>query len=215
MNALVVFGRSPDTGSGKSRLRPLLGSGRVDLLYSAFLEDILGWELPPATTIFVALTAEPNGLTRMAPDATFLVQPAEAFGDRISAAVDSVFAAGAARAVIVGTDSPTLPAVTLAACFDRLSEHRATLVPAADGGWVAMGVDAALDGSLAGVTWSSAQTCDATRAALHRAGRSPLLLDPWYDVDDAAGLARLRREVRSETGSARAPRTARVLALSP
>lgn len=215
MNALVIFGRSPDTGAGKSRLRSLLGSGRVDGLYAAFLEDILGWELPPAIAVFAALTGPPNGLSRAAPHATFLEQPAEPFGGRISAALDYVFAAGARRAVIVGTDAPTLPATILAACFDNLAEHRATLVPAADGGWVALGVDAPLNGALAGVTWSSAQTCEATRGALCRAGRSPLLLDPWYDVDDAAGLARLRREMLSETGSARAPHTARVLAWSP
>ncbi|MEO8898215.1 MAG: DUF2064 domain-containing protein, partial [Candidatus Dormibacter sp.] len=184
-------------------------------LYVAFLEDILGWDLPPATAVFAALTGPPNDLSRTAPHATFLEQPAGPFGDRISEALDYVFAAGAQRAVIVGTDAPTLPATILAACFDNLAEHRATLVPAADGGWVALGVDAPLNGSLANVTWSSAQTCEATRAALLRAGRSPLILDPWYDVDDAPGLARLRREVLSRTGSARAPRTARVLAVSP
>ncbi len=215
MNALVVFGRSPDSGSGKSRLRTKLGSGRVDALYGAFLADVLGWELPPATAVYAVLTGQPNGLSRTAPHATFVVQPAEEFGDRISAALDHVFAAGAARAVIVGTDAPTLPAATVAACFGNLSTHRATLVPAADGGWVALGVDAPLDGALAGVAWSSPQTCEATRAALLRAGRSPLLLDPWYDVDDAAGLARLRRELRSGTGTARAPRTASLLAQPP
>ncbi|MEO8899641.1 MAG: DUF2064 domain-containing protein [Candidatus Dormibacter sp.] len=212
MNALVIFGRSPDIGAGKSRLRTLLGSGRVDALYAAFLEDILGWELPPATAVFAALTGPPNGLRLTAPHVTFLEQPAEAFGCRISAALDCVFAVGAQRAVIVGTDAPTLPATTLAACFDHLAGRRATLVPADDGGWVALGVDAPLNATLAGVTWSSERTCEATRAALVLAGRGPLLLDPWYDVDDAPGLARLRRELGDGTGTARAPHTARVLA---
>jgi len=37
-------------------------------------------------------------------------------------------------------------------------------------------------------------------------------IDGWYDVDDGAGLDRLRADLRSKNGRARAPATARDLA---
>ncbi len=215
MNALIVFGRSPGDPTGKSRLRTLVGPELVDTLYGAFVADILSWELPAATILIAALSAPADGLRLLAPDARFLVQPALGFGARIRAAFDSAFHLGAERVVIVGTDAPTLPAESLAACFAGLDGHRSTLIPAVDGGWVALGLDAPLGNDLDRVPWSSRRTCAATQALLRRAGRSPALLDPWYDVDDADGLERLRAEVVG-TGSLRAPRTAAALvALQP
>ncbi len=211
MNALVVFGRSPVTGSGKSRLRTLLGAAAVDELYRAFLADILGWTVPTATSVIVALSHPADGLARLAPDARFVVQPPLNFGARIRAAFDSAFRLGAERVVIVGTDAPTLPAERVAACFSGLSDHRATLVPAADGGWVALGLDSPLGEVLAAVPWSSDETCAATQAALSSAGRPVAMLEPWYDVDDADGLERLRIEVRG-AAARRAPQTAALLA---
>ncbi len=212
MNVLVVFGRAPGEESGKSRLREALGGEPVDSLCRAFLEDIMGWELPVGTSLLVALTEPPDGLANAVPHARFVVQPTAGFGERISSAVAAAFDWGATRAIIVGTDAPTLPAETLAACFGHLAEHRATLVPAIDGGWVALGIERPLGDALRDVPWSTATTYEATRQALCRDGRSPLILAPWYDVDDLRGLRRLHAEVRDPQAAARAPHTAAVLA---
>ena len=219
MNTLVVFGRAPEAGSGKSRLRSLVGSDLVDRLYEAFVADILGWDLPTATSLVVALSGAVDGVRALAPSAHCVAQAEVGFGERIRAGFDAAFELGAERVVMVGTDCPTLPAAAVDACFSRLAGHRATLVPAVDGGWVALGLDAPLGDTLDDVPWSSDQTGAATRAALDRAGRPPALVEPWYDVDDADGLERLCRDLRGpgrRTAARRAPRTAAVVAaMSP
>ena len=62
--------------------------------------------------------------------------------------------------------------------------------------------------------WSTSAALDDTTEAAERAGPgSPSsFFAAWYDVDDDAGLERLRRDVRSSRrGLKRVPATARVL----
>ena len=211
MNTLVVFGRSPGALGGKTRLRAHLDAKELDALYRAFFADILTWDLPPSTSLMLAVTESPDGLAPLVPAARVHVQPDREFGERLADAIDTAFACGAERVVLVGTDAPTLPAATVAACFDGLRRHRATIVPAADGGWVAIGVDRPIGDDFDGIPWSSHRTCRATERALRRSGRRPRVLRPWYDVDDARGLDRIRGEVRDLRVAQRAPRTASVL----
>lgn len=211
MNTLVVFGRSPVPSAGKTRLRAHLDGPTADSLYHAFFADIATWPLPDETSLLLAVTEPLDGLAPVVPDAAVHLQQGEDFGERIADAVDTAFARGAERVVIVGTDCPTLPAEAIADCFAKLGRHRATIVPAADGGWIALGLDQPIGDALRAVPWSSERTCRATERALRRSGRRPLVLPPWYDVDDRPGLQQLRQEIRDRRAAQRAPRTASVL----
>ncbi|MGH7685199.1 MAG: DUF2064 domain-containing protein [Candidatus Dormibacteria bacterium] len=211
MNTLVVFGRSPAPASGKTRLRSHVGDRAADDLYHAFFADIAGWQLPESTTLLLAVTEPLDGIAAVAPGADVHLQKNADFGDRIADAIDAAFVRGADRVVIVGTDAPTLPPESVAACFAGLRKRRATIVPATDGGWVALGVDRPIGEALDGVPWSTGRTCRATERALRRAGRRPLVLPPWYDVDEPGGLQQLRSELRTQRAAARAPRTAEVM----
>jgi uncharacterized membrane protein/glycosyltransferase A (GT-A) superfamily protein (DUF2064 family) len=208
VNTLVVFGRSPSTSTGKTRLRRHVDTATADALCHTFFADILTWPLPPDTSLLLAVTEPLDGLASLASGATVHRQPDAGFGERLADAVDAAFQHGAQRVVVVGTDAPTLPPETLNACFSELGEHPSTLVPASDGGWVALGVDRPLGDALRDVPWSTDRTCRATEKALRRAERRPLVLPPWYDVDDAASLQQLRGELADRRAAARAPRTA-------
>lgn len=211
LNTLVVFGRSPAPSAGKTRLRAHLDDPTADSLYHAFFADIAGWQLPAETSLLLAVTEPLDGVAAVAPDADVHLQKDAGFGERLADAVDTAFARGAERVVIIGTDCPTLPAESIADCFAKLRRHPATLVPAADGGWIALGLDRPLGDALRTVPWSCDRTCRATERALRRSGRKPLVLTPWYDVDDRPGLQVLRNEVRDRRAAERAPRTASVL----
>ncbi len=209
MNLLCVLAREPSPGFGKSRLRASLGDARTDALAVAFAADVLGWPVDAADAVLVAHTGVTCRLLPVPARAAVVAQARGDLGDRIAAAVDAGFAAGAARVVIVGTDCPTLPAALLRAAFAGLSTAASTLVPAIDGGWIALGVDRPLGSALCGVNWSTELTGAQTVAALRADGRPPLLLSPWYDLDEAVDLDR----VRADPGAAlRAPRTTAVLA---
>ena len=211
MNTLVVFGRAPAPSAGKTRLRGRLGEASADALYQAFFADVLSWPLPAATKLMLAVTEPLDGLSSLVPGATVHVQPDIGFGERLADAIDTAFANGATRVVLVGTDAPTLPEATVTACFDELRTHAATIVPASDGGWVALGVDRPVGAAFEGIPWSSRRTCRATERALRRSGRRPVVLRTWYDVDQPRDLDRLRDEVHDPTAARRAPRTAHVL----
>lgn len=208
MNLLCVLARAPAPGFGKSRLRASLGDTSADALALAFVEDVLAWPMDQADAVLVAHTGSAFCLPLPA-GAGLVAQDDGDLGQRISGAVDAGFARGAHRVVIVGTDCPTLPATLLRAAFDGLATAASTMVPALDGGWIALGVERPLGAALAGVDWSSSRTGAQTIAALRADGRAPAVLSPWYDIDVAADLDRISGDTAA---LARAPRTAGVLA---
>lgn len=207
---LVVLGRSPVRGAGKSRLRTSLGDV-VDLLSESFVRDTLGWAAAGRWELLVAHRGPSWPIAAMAGPAARLVPQCHGhLGARIDAAVATAFGHGASRVVVVGTDSPTLPGALVDAAFDGLDTAGATLVPALDGGWVALGIAQPLAGCLATVRWSASTTTVETIAALRLAGRDVVILPPWYDVDEVDDLRRLADELRGP-GRRRAPRTAALL----
>lgn len=204
MNALCLLARVPAPGAGKSRLRAGLGDAVTDRLTRAFVEDVLNWSTAAADAVVVACAGSTADLPLAGRPRACIPQVDGDLGDRIAAAVDASFELGATRVVIVGTDCPTLPARLVAAAFAGLSHAASTLVPAADGGWIALGVDRPLGATLARVVWSSELTGSQTIAALVADGRPPLVLPAWYDIDEPADLDRVLNDLG---GSARAPRT--------
>lgn len=95
--------------------------------------------------------------------------------------------------VIVGSDIPALSAHHIAAAFDALRTHDLVFGPAADGGYWLVG--ARRPGSLGrlfeNVRWSGPHALADTLAGL-KPSRRVAFLEVLEDVDDGAGLARLR-----------------------
>jgi len=111
--------------------------------------------------------------------------------------------------VLIGTDSPTLPATTLRAAFKRLDAADAVLGPATDGGYYLIGARRPLPSSVfEQMAWSTASVAAETLRRLAAAKLRVAVLPRWYDVDGANGVARLSRDIRL----ARAPRTRDALA---
>lgn len=212
MNLLCVLARVPQPGCGKSRLRAHLGDAATDELAGAFAADVLSWGERAADALLVCHRGPAELLPPGNAQRLVVPQVEGDLGERIAAAVDTGFGLGAQRVVIIGSDCPTLPAPLLHQAFAALDGAASTLVPAADGGWIAMGLDRRVRSSLAGVTWSSPHTGRDTMAALSAAGRPPTVLDPWYDIDEPADLDRVRAD---EGARARAPRTWAALAGLP
>src|SRR5690606_9228558 len=115
----------------------------------------------------------------------------------------------APAAIALGADVPGLPRARLEQARRALARHDAVLGPAADGGYVLLGLRACEPGLLAGLPWSTPSTLRATRARLRDRGLSLAELPPSFDVDEAEDLERLRRALRA--GVMHAPRTAALL----
>lgn len=212
-DVVVVLARAPQPGEGKTRLRAELrgcADADVDRLVRALAADTLEWA-GRKRALVVAGRGDRRTLRAIAPVAHHVAQRGTTFGARIENAIAAGFAdhgdAGGSRVVQIGTDSPTLPEALIESAFACLRDpDDAALIPARDGGWVALGVGRPLHRALAGraLRWSTEHAAADTIDALRSDGRHVTVLPPWYDVDDADGLRRLQRD---HTASHRAPRT--------
>jgi rSAM/selenodomain-associated transferase 2/rSAM/selenodomain-associated transferase 1 len=117
---------------------------------------------------------------------------------------------GAPGAIAIGADTPGLPRELLDRARAALLTADAAIGPSEDGGFYLLALRRCPDGLLADLPWSRSDTFAATIARLHDRGLSTVVLEPWFDVDRPAELARLRTLLRA--GAVVAPATRRALA---
>ena len=133
-------------------------------------------------------------------------------GARMAQLVAGLLADGHRAALLVGSDLPTLPSAYLAEAARVLAEGAADVVlgPAEDGGYYLIGLAQPAPALFEGVAWGTDGVLEATRARARAFGLREHLLPLWYDVDTAADLDRLRRDLAPPGPGA--PRTRRWLA---
>jgi len=196
--ALIIFARAPIAGETKTRLIPALGAAGAAALYRCFLLDTLAQACHTPASVIVAV-AEPCHLNPVralveeaCAEASLIVQSGANLGERIANAVRQAFARGFPRAVVIGSDSPSLPPDRLSQALD-LSGHRdLVLGPSLDGGYYLIGLRALLPELFRGIAWSSDTVLLDTLGVARRSGVSVALLEPWYDVDTPQDLSLLR-----------------------
>jgi rSAM/selenodomain-associated transferase 1 len=203
---VAVFVRAPIAGRTKTRLATALGEQGAAALYAAFLRDTL-------TKVRAEPLLQATLWAASAEDAAFFeharTQPDGDLGERMEAALrDGIAQAG--RAIVLGSDAPTLPPRILRASLDALDRAEVVLGPAADGGYYLIGVrNEAFP--LVPVRWSTRSALADTIACAQ--GRRIALLPPWYDIDTAADLRLLRAHLALRPRAA--PATAIALGFDP
>ena len=101
-------------------------------------------------------------------------------GKRMARALESFPATGA---LLIGTDTPSLPRELLAASFDALRRRRIVIAPSLDGGYYAIGVRGAMPPIFTAIRWGTGGVFASTIERLKGAGYSYALGPAWYDVD--------------------------------
>lgn len=181
---IIVFAKAPVPGRVKTRLD--LDPAHAAALHTAFVRDTL--EL-------VAGLADVELSTDIQTDAwtdygaARSVQCTGALGARMQAALRGALAGGYGQAMILGSDSPTLPREHLSVLLRSAAD--AALGPTEDGGYYAIACRRVAPAMFDGVAWSTARTLQMTVKALRRAGLSVELGPAWYDVDQPRDLDRL------------------------
>ena len=117
-------------------------------------------------------------------------------GERLDNLLTAALEDGASQAVVMDSDSPTLPAGYVAAAFDRLTAGAdVVLGPCRDGGYYLIGMTRPLPRLLREVEMSTPNVLGDTLALAAAEGAQVALLPEWYDVDTVAELADLRAEL--------------------
>jgi rSAM/selenodomain-associated transferase 1 len=209
--AVAVMAKVPGAAPVKSRLHGALSPARATELYRCFLLDRLE-SLAGVPDVAHVVAFTPAGaaavMAALAP-AGFRLLPQE--GDTLDARLIALFARllgdGHAGAIAIDSDSPTLPMAYVTEAARTLAAGRADVVvgPSDDGGYYLVGVRAPQPAIFDGVPWSSPDTRRATLERARTLGLSVHLLPPWFDVDTAEDLARLRADLAGRTAP---PRTA-------
>jgi rSAM/selenodomain-associated transferase 1 len=197
---LGVFAKHWAPGTVKTRLAAAIGPEAAAKIYQAFLVRtverfgaaaetcVLAFSPPERREAFVF--AESSGW-RLWP------QSSGDLGTRMKSFFAIAFASGAARVVLIGTDSPTLPQEIVQAAFEALRTKEVVLGPAADGGYCLIGAARNVPPIFDRIAWSTGVVFRETVARLEQAQIPFAVLPEWYDVDDESGLTRLTRELRS------------------
>lgn len=206
----MIFGKVPAAGRVKTRLSPALGPAGAAELYQAFLDDVVRRcrSVDAERELWVPVRAgAEERLGQRYGSVRLRWQAGGDLGARLSGAFGDVFSEGVDRAVVVGSDHPTLPVDRLEAAFRRLSAVPAVVGPSRDGGYYALGLRRdAWPGASAlfrDVPWSTSRVLEMTRARAGRAGIPLVELAPWYDVDEPGDLPVLRRDAREGSATAR------------
>lgn len=212
---LGVVAKRPANGHTKTRLCPPLDGETAANLYEGFLADTI--ELMQQTPgveraiAFLPAGAEPY-FRHLAPDFTLTPQQGDDLGARLDNLLAAALADGAGQAVVIDSDSPTLPACFLEDAFAALDAGAdVVLGPTEDGGYYLIGLAQPQPRLLREVSMSTPTVLQDTLALAHALGLKTALLPSWYDIDSVADLIRLQDHLAVLDESV-APRTRRCLA---
>jgi hypothetical protein len=186
MTILGVMAKWPRPGQVKTRLAAVTSPAWAAALAHACLEDTLEritdvvarrvvvFTPPDAQADFTGLVA---GRFELCPQAD------GDLGQRMQAWFEACLSSGAERAVLLGSDSPSLPVDYIRSAFADLLQHDVVLGPATDGGYYLIGCARRVPPLFDGIAWSTSRVLAETVARIQGAGLALALLPPWYDVD--------------------------------
>ena len=186
--ALIVFCREPIPNQSKTRLIGKLTPDDSAKLADAFIVDALAKAVAVGAREVVIAGSAPDG----ADNSKYFRRLARRFGARIidqrggslgarMARVLEPFAASGA--LLIGTDTPSLPLPLLAKSLHALRKSRVVIAPSLDGGYYAIGVRGAMPPIFTGIRWGTSGVFDATIERLKKAGIRYALGPAWYDAD--------------------------------
>jgi uncharacterized protein len=205
---IAFMAKASAPGRAKTRLVPPLTFDEAAALNTAFLQDVADNLLlaarraaPHAGIAGYAAYGPPGSeefFDRTLPAAIGLIEAwLPNFGDCLLRTIAAILARGHGSAVVLNSDSPTLPTALLnetAALLARPGE-RAVLGPSSDGGYYLLGLKTAHRRMFEDIAWSTERVAEQTLARAREINLDIHVLPAWYDVDDVESLRRLHAEL--------------------
>lgn len=202
---IVVFARFPEAGKCKTRLIGELTPGEAAQVQQEMTQHTLSccrqFRLESKCHIQVWYTgAELQQMRQLyGDDLEYYCQPEGDLGQRMRHTFAQAETQGGEQVVALGTDCSTLSVDLIRAAFVRLESHSTVLAPAADGGYVSIGMSAPfsaqqLDALFYGIDWGTERVLAQSVSRASDARVTVALLPQQYDVDYPADLDRWRKK---------------------
>ncbi len=204
--AVAIICKTPMPGQSKTRLSPPLRPADCALISSCFIRDLsrtIGTLAQSGGTSGYAVYT-PIGtealLRTLLPDDFGLVPQGEGdLGKRLAKGIGDLLHAGHAGAILVNSDSPTLPASILRQAVEAVAAgDNIVLSPALDGGYTLVGLSRLHARLFEDIPWSTGAVYRLTLERAREIGVPVVEVPGWYDVDDEASLQMLEDELAGQ-----------------
>jgi hypothetical protein len=188
----------------KTRLQPPLTADEAAALNVCFLRDTaenlagVAREGVAAGLVCYTPVGDESAFDGLLPKSFALIaQRGDGFGERLLAAAEDLLRCGFGAVCLIDSDSPTMPTSVLRQAVEELRRpgDRMVLGGSEDGGYYLIGLKHAHARVFERIAWSTASVYVETVERVRDAGLELVELPTWYDVDDAATLAMLEREL--------------------
>jgi rSAM/selenodomain-associated transferase 1 len=204
--ALIIVAKKPEAGQTKTRLSPPLSGRQAAELYHSFLLDTLELmqqvEIAQPILAYTPDEAKPF-FQEIAPAGfEFVPQVGADLGERLHNVLSHCLLTGYRQAVVMDSDSPTLPVGVLRQAFRELDDPGVDVVlgPCEDGGYYLIGLKAPCAALFQEIPMSTPRVAAETLQRALAQGLHVAQLPRWYDVDLYADVERLYEELRSLPG---------------
>lgn len=194
LNALVIFARYPVLGKVKTRLASSLGKEFALGFYKECLRHLFAQVVRNQNNFFTPFLfcSEKDELNRMIDWAgsgfEFHCQEGNDLGERMSNAFKKVFALGAKKAVIIGTDLPDISKNIVTSSFKLLDEKDFVIGPSTDGGYYLLGMKNLNCDLFTEISWSTEMVLNHTINRIDENNFSFAKLEQLHDIDDEQSL---------------------------
>lgn len=191
---LLVFARNPVPGRVKTRLIGALSAQQATDVYVGLLRhtlEVAGVVNGGGARVYIDDDAPNPTLQRMLDrhGLPWRAQRGADLGARMLQAIAATLRT-ASRAVLIGSDCPEFDPDYLHSAFAALSTNDVVIGPAADGGYVLIGMREPHAELFGDIAWGSSRVLAQTRQRLTQRRLDWHELPTLHDVDDAADLAR-------------------------
>lgn len=201
---IAAMAKASVPGRTKTRLVPPLTFEQAAQCNTAFVRDIAENILAAAAQASIAAyiaygpaDAQPFFHANLPPEIALIEASHPSLGECLDHAIAQLFERGHRAAVVVNSDSPTLPTSLLLEAAEVLAQpgDRAVLGPALDGGYYLLGVKARHRRLFEDIAWSTQHVAQQTQERASELRLPVHVLPTWYDVDDLSALKMLVAEL--------------------
>jgi rSAM/selenodomain-associated transferase 1 len=207
-NLYAVLLKYPEAGRVKSRLSKDIGEKRAAEIYRETAEGVLKRTRPQSGSyeriIFFSPPDAGEEIKEWLPGERLIPQCGDDLGAIMNNAFREMFALGALKALLTGTDIPELDGKIVSQGFSELDRSDVVIGPARDGGYYLIGMKSQQPRIFHHISWGSGDVLHETLSRVKELNLTFSVLTQLRDLDraeDLASLGRLRKSGECQSWS--------------